>query len=199
MLYEFEGGDYSIERMSFSPDGKMLAVADTHGDLTLLNAEDGELIETRNVHEGRYNGLAFSPDGKRIATARSDVRIWDVESGELVAKFKDPEGSIIGDIAFSPDGKLLAVAGFDTTIEVWDATEGKRKLVMEDHNEPVAAVAYSPDGKLLASGSWGFDVVLWDAATGKRLRVLSGHAQSVNDLAFSTDGSQLATGAMMGL
>ncbi len=198
-LYEFEGGDYSIERLSFSPDGKMLAVADTHGDLTLLNAEDGELIATRNVHEGRYNGLAFSPDGKRIATARSDVRIWDVESGELVAKFKDPEGSIIGDIAFSPDGKLLAVAGFDTTIEVWDATEGKRKLVMEDHNEPVAAVAYSPDGKLLASGSWGFDVVLWDAATGKRLRVLSGHAQSVNDLAFSTEGSQLATGADDGL
>lgn len=199
MLYELEGGDYSIERLSFSPNGKILALADTDGDLTFLNAEDGELIETRHVHEGRFNGLAFSPDGERIATARSHVRIWDVESGEQLAEFKDPEGAIIGDIAFSPDGKFVAVAGFDTTLEVWDAAEGKRTLLMEDHNDPVAAVEFSPDGKLLASGSWGFDVVLWDATTGQRLRVLSGHAQSINDLEFSTDGSQLATGADDGL
>lgn len=199
MPYELEGGDYSIERLSFSPNGKILALADTDGDLTLLNAKEGELIETRHVHEGRFNGLAFSPDGKQIATARSHVRIWDVESGEQLAEFRDPEGAIIGDIAFSPDGKFVAVAGFDTTLEVWDATEGKRTVLMEDHNDPVAAVAYSPDGELLASGSWGLDVVLWDATTGERLRVLTGHAQSINDLEFSTDGSQLASGADDGL
>lgn len=192
-LHSFEGGDYSIQRLAFSPDSKTLAVGDTDGDLNFINVADGELTTTNHVHDGMYNGLAFSPDGKRIATAREQVRIWDAASGEKLMEFKDPEGAIIGDVAFSPDGKTLAVAGFDTNVELWDTTSGERKMLLEDHNEPVAAVAFSPDGKLLASGSWGFDVVLWDAATGKRLRVLTGHAQSVNDVAFSSDGKLLAT------
>ena len=198
-LVSFEGGDYSIESVEFSPDGKILAVADTDGDMSLLDVEKQELIDTHTVHEGMFNGMAFSPDGKRIATARERVFIWDVESGEKLAEFKEPEGAIIGDIAFSPDGKTLAVGIFDTNVELWDVASGERKFLLEDHDGPVAAVAFSPDGKLLASGCWNFDVVLWDAASGERLRVLSGHGQSVNDLDFSPDGTRLATGADDGL
>ena len=165
--YALEGGEYSIERLCFSPDGTTLAVADTDGDLTLLKADNGEVIKSISAHEGMFNGLVFSPDGKQVATARDQVRLWDVATGKRVAEFKEPEGAMIGDLAFSPDGKTLAVAGFDSNIELWDIATSKRTQVLKDHNDPVAAVAFSPDGGLLASGSWGFEVVLWDAASGE--------------------------------
>ena len=97
-------------------------------------------------------GVAFSPDGKRLASTCKDgtVKVWDAENSE------DPRtlhGNRNASLAFSPDGKGLATAAADRTVKVWDAETGQELLTLKGSTGSVKAVAFSPDGKRLATGS----------------------------------------------
>ena len=118
--------------------------------------------------------VAFSPDGRRLASASSDrtVKVWDAATGEEIRTLKGHTQPVMS-VAFSPDGQRLASASDDETVKVWDAATGEEIRTLKGHTGWVRSVAFSPDGHTLASA--GLDTVkLWDAATGEEIRTLKG-------------------------
>jgi WD40 repeat protein/serine/threonine protein kinase len=145
-------------------------------------------------HAEPVNGVAFNPDGRRLASGGHDgkVTIWDSATGMQLLRIEGHSDAVRA-VAFSPDGRRLASGSDDGTVKVWDGATGK-ELRHFDHPHNVACVAFSPDGRRLASGSDGGTVKIWDSATGQELGSLDGHRGGVFSVAFSPDGARLASG-----
>jgi WD40 repeat protein len=149
---------------------------------------------TLRGHSDIVTSVAFSPDGKRLATGSEDhtAKVWDTASGKELLTLRGHSGGVYG-VAFSPDGKRLATASEDHTAKVWDAESSKELLTLRGHSSGVESVAFSPDGKRLATASRDRTAKVWDAESGKELLTLHGHSDRVNSVAFSRDGKRLAT------
>ncbi|PYI85692.1 MAG: hypothetical protein DME26_10415 [Verrucomicrobia bacterium] len=118
---------------------------------------------TLKPHTNGINGVVFSPDGKRLATASDDqtVKVWNVTNGRETLTLQG-HTSEVRSVVFSLDGKRLASASDDQTVKVWDATSGREILTLKGA-APATSVAYSPDGQWLASAWWDGTVKVWDA------------------------------------
>jgi WD40 repeat protein/serine/threonine protein kinase len=150
---------------------------------------------TLNGHTGDVGSVAFSLDGRRLASGSRDktVKIWDSATGKELLSLKGHTEAVMS-VAFSPNGQRLASGSWDKTVKIWDSVIGKELLSLKGHTGIVLSVAFSPDGQRLASGSQDMMVKIWDSATGKELLSL-GHAGEVASVAFSPDGRQLASGS----
>jgi WD40 repeat protein len=196
------GGPFGV---AFSPDGRLLATASDNGTVQLWDPGTGDCLRTLTghnevvmrtpLHGGEVvNGVAFSPDGRLLATASSNgtARLWDPGTGDCLRTLTGHNGGVMS-AAFSPDGRLLATAGWDTTVRLWDAGTGDCLRTLTGHTSWAYGVAFSPDGLLLASSSDDKTARLWDPGTGDCLRTLTGHSSWVYGVAFSPDGRLLAT------
>ena len=154
------------------------------------------LLETLSGHIDSVLSVAFSPNGRLLASGSSDntINLWDVASGHSVRQFIGHKGQVFG-VAFSPNGAMLASASGDRTVKLWDVAGGRDPVTFAGHTDKVYSVAYSPDGRTLASGSRDQTIKLWEVAGGRELRTLAGHTGPVTTVAFSPDGQMLASGS----
>ncbi|MGP3924649.1 nSTAND1 domain-containing NTPase [Streptomyces sp. 8N616] len=201
---------------AFSPDGHTLAVLLSDVDagsraLRLWNVTD----PTRPVAYGptialrtRFAAaLAFSPDGRTLATAYDDrtLQLWNVSDPSRLRPLGAPltgHKGYVNSLVFSPNGRTLASGSADGTIRLWNVADprhaARRGAPLTGHLGPINALAYSPDGRTLASGSDDNTVRLWnitDSLRATRLgSPLTGHTDAIVSLTFSQDGRTLASG-----
>ena len=183
---------------ALSPDGRF-AAASADRTVIILDLKEGEdkagrVHEVEQADSGFIGGLAFSPDGRRLASANHDFStiLWDVESGRFVQRLQGHRDQVRG-IAFNPSGTRVVTGSYDKTVRIWDLHSGMQVRVLKGHDKPILAVAISPDGTYILSG--GFDHVarLWDFETGREIRTSRGHTDAINSVAFSPDGAHFLT------
>jgi WD40 repeat protein len=146
----------------------LLAFTDISNDVALVVhffAPPGHF--TYHGHSGYVSAVAWSPDGKRIASASGDgtVQVWNASSGTTIYTYRGHDKDVFC-LAWSPDGRYIASGGLDTTVQVWDAGNGNRVYTFHAHTDAVFSVAWSPDGTRIASASEDGTVQVWDAMTG---------------------------------
>jgi WD40 repeat protein len=170
----------------FSPDSRLLASARTIWD-----------VETRQVLHGldsRGFRPAFSPDGAWLAVGgEQPIKIWDVDSGQLMRTFATQAGDTSFSLVFSPDGTLLAESGNDRKVTIWDVASGRVAHNLTHGTQgDVHDLAFSPDGQWLVTAGTDNTVRLWDVVSGQELQIMS-HNSGLYGVTFSPDGKIIAS------
>ena len=196
-LKEFES---PVAMLSLSPDGSLLATIED--GLQVPHAWELPSGKARAVFEGhgdKVNSVAFSPDGKHVATTSGDetIRIWEATAGIPGRPLRGHDGPVFLAV-YSTDGKTLLSAGTrDKTVRLWDLSTFKVKSVMEGHADEVRFVGFGSGGKMASLSKDGV-VKLWDAEgkeTASFLWTESGNLPSYGtSVALSPDGKTLAVG-----
>ena len=142
-------------------------------------------------HTDTVTSVAFSPDGKTLASGSHDqsIILWNVETRKSSQRLRVPL-NLVFSLAFSPDGKTLAsgASGLsDKTIILWNVATGQPiGQPLQGHTDTVTSIVFSPDGKMLASGSYDHNIILWDLSTRQPIgQPLEGHTNIVTSVALA--------------
>jgi WD40 repeat protein len=210
-------GDVRIA--AFSPDGKIIASA-CGRDYYLWEAATGTVL--RRIESDRYDRIesdrydrspiAFSPDGKVLASLDDPLCLWEVSSGRNLLRLKDTESKWYTALAFSPDGRLLASGNWnhvekngqlmtsdvEPAVDLWEVGTGRKLHRLQGFSAGIEGLSFAPDGKMLATASRDHTLRLWDVETGEELYRLGDGSRRLSRVAFAPDGKTLASGDWKG-
>jgi WD40 repeat protein/serine/threonine protein kinase len=202
--------------VAFGAGGKLLATAGLDRTVRVYETATGKEVHVLRGHTTKVSTVAFSPDGRRLASAAvgmernargvvrswSELKTWDASSGREEFTLWRPE-TVISSLDFSPDGRRLASANGDGTVRLWDVETGEELPSLRGHTNAVSQAVFSPDGRLLAAGGMDQTARLWDATSGKLLTTMLGHRKMVAGVAFEPgrpgEPAHLVTGGQDGI
>ncbi|MGC9502156.1 AAA-like domain-containing protein [Baaleninema sp.] len=179
-------------RLDISPDGQVIAAAQS-GNAIVLATPEGREIRSWSAHQADVRDVEFSPDGRILASTSSDktVRLWTQE-GEAITILKGHKAGVWG-VSWSPDGELLAAGSGDSTVRIW-SRDGRFQRVLMGHRSIVFDVVWHPEGDRLASVSDDGRILIWNRE-GKLIRAIEeAHEKGIWSIATRFDGALLATG-----
>jgi WD40 repeat protein len=192
------GEEGKIHAMALSPDGRWLAVGgwmkipgEPGHDIRLYDFANGELRALLKGHAHVVNGLAFSPDSKKLISG-SDLGaiIWDVHEGKLLHRLEGHSAPIYA-VGFTPDGARAVTGSVDTTLRLWSVADGALLKGVTGHSDQVHSLAVSPRDGTIASGDWSGEIRLWDGKTGALKKIFANQGGDAGSLRFSPDGRLL--------
>lgn len=145
-------------------------------------------------HNAPVNSIAFSPDGKYLASGGADqtIKLWEVATGKLLHTFRGHRSSVLA-VKFSPDGANIASASADATIKIWGTTSGVVVKTLEGHSDIVNTIDYSKDGQQLVSGSRDNTINLWNVNTGFVKHTFKNDSRPVYGVSFDPSGKRIAS------
>lgn len=209
---KFISGD--VFRSALSSDGKILVVGAGNTIYLWDLVNHRQLGNPIQAHSENISALAFSPDGRIIASAAQQENVvvfWDAGTQQQLGEPIKGVNDDINDIAFSPDGNLIAVAGettnkfgaggkriapnkTDNAVALFNVvTRNLAAPLLTGHKDSVECLAFNKKGDRIASGNYGGDIIVWEVKSNKPLMTLSGHHARVYSVAFSPAGEQLAS------
>ncbi len=201
----------TIYAASFSSDSKKVAVGYADDTAKIWDISTGKILRTLRGPMKDVTGVAFSPDGKYIATTALDakylpdlyyntVKIWDLHTGKEIFTIADtspnPQGlpMSVKVAAFSPDGKNIIVLYPNGSAKVWNIAEQSIQHSLTMPKQAISTATYSPDGRYLATGTSDAFIRIWDASTMQELCTFKAHDYSMANILFSADNTTLVTG-----
>lgn len=186
-----------VRSVSFSPDGKLLAVALEDAEKTgKAMIFDVATRRARFVHheDTGIRAVAFSPDGRTLAIGQVAplAKLVEVATGDVIKTFEGHENQVRS-VAFSPDGSRLITASHDRTVKIWDIAKGQCQTTLTGHMDIVTSAAMAPDGSIVVSCSHDGTTRVWNPTTDEELQVIKPTQFAVANVAFTADGTCLAT------
>jgi eukaryotic-like serine/threonine-protein kinase len=197
----FPGETPGFAGLSFSPDGRQLAVGSEDGRVAFLDAVALRPLKASiKLHGSQITHIAYALNGTRLVTGGAfgtGIKLTDLANGRVITNFSAVEGSVpMQPLAVTRDGQRLATGSPEGWVRVWNIASHQLVASSPRKMRFITDLAFSPDGKLLAIAEQPGSIVLWNLSGQGPLRPLVGHAGAVNKLAFSPDGRTLASGGM---
>lgn len=189
-----------VVAVALSPDGTKLAhVSGSEVAVRDVSRPERPVVATLQGHRDIVQSIAWSPDGKRIASGGyRTVRVWDAATGALTDTLGTPIEGRVTALVFLPDNRTLAFADGAQAqrglIRLWSLGSPKPAATIEAHGDNILCMALSHDGKRLATGGADFTAKIWDIAQHKEVAKFEGHTNHVLGIAFNKDDTWLATG-----
>src|ERR1043166_634244 len=175
----------------YSRDGRWVVTACRDGNVRFWDTADWSV--RRILPESDLDGISLAPNGRLLATTSTDnVKLWDIESGQVVGRWPAAGAYPIG-TAFSSNGTIFAFSGRNGEIVLWDPQKQSKISSLRGHADSVSSLAFSADGKTLVSGGWDNTVRVWDLNSYSERPHLTGFSSWVACVALSPDGRALAT------
>jgi len=185
-----------LDALAIANEGKRFATGGWDGAARIWDRESGQVLQTLK-HGGEYvHAVAFSPDGRSLATGSNDaagfIQVWDVATGQRVKVLKGHEDAVLS-ISYSKDGSRLLSSSYDKTARLWDVAAGKEIRKFAGHTWWVWSAAFSADERRVITSGQDGTAIVWDVESNKRSPAFTGHRGPVFSAAFSPDGKQVVT------
>jgi WD40 repeat protein len=207
-----ETANFPIRSMAFSPDGTIIALGSTQGDIELRNVETWELLQTLDGgDQGIVLSVAFSPSGTSLVSGSvsGTVILWDLTTQQNVilsaagntinttVQGRDGHTDAVNSVTFSPDGEYILSGSSDESMILWEVATNKLIHRFFGHNGAVTSVAFNADSDDLQAISASLDnsLIVWDIEQRTEIHRLFGHEDAVSAVAFLPDNRTAISGS----